>query len=193
MSVSLLKGQKMNLTKENPKLKKILVGLGWDVNQKEGGEPFDLDAEAFMTCATGECPTENEFVFYGNLEHLTGAVKHMGDNNTGQGDGDDEQIFVDLEKVPEGITMIAFTVTIYDGEKNGQNFSQISNAYIRVVNQETCEEIARFDLSEQFSTETAVVVGGLYNNCNEWSFNAIGMGFQGGLAELCEHYGIDTE
>ena len=132
MPINLTKGQKVDLTKGNPGLTKIVVGLGWDVNAFDSGAAFDLDAAAFMTNASGKCPTEKEFVFYGNLEHVSGAVKHMGDNLTGEGDGDDEQIVVDLAKVPANVERIAFTVTIYDAEARNQNFGQVSNSYIHI-------------------------------------------------------------
>ncbi len=193
MPINLTKGQKVSLTKGNPGLKKIMVGLGWDVNQFDTGADFDLDASVFLAGANGKCPTEKEFIFYGNLEHASGAVKHMGDNLTGEGDGDDEQIEVDLSLVPANIEKIAFTVTIYDAENRHQNFGQVSNAYCRIVDENTNEELIRFDLGEDFSIETAVVVGELYKHNGEWKFNAIGSGFQGGLAALCGHYGIDAE
>ena len=193
MSINLAKGQKVSLTKENPNLTKIMVGLGWDVNAFDSGYNFDLDASAFLAGANGKCPTEKEFIFYGNLAHSSGAVTHMGDNRTGDGEGDDEQIMVDLSKVPANIEKIAFTVTIYDADKRNQNFGQVSNAYIRIVDEVNDTEIVRYDLGEDFSIETAVVVGELYKNNGEWKFNAIGSGFQGGLAALCGHYGIDAE
>ena len=193
MPINLSKGQKVSLTKENPGLKNIMVGLGWDINAFDSGSDFDLDASAFLAEANGKCPSEKEFVFYGNLEHSSGSVKHMGDNLTGEGDGDDEQIQIDLSKVPENIEKIAFTVTIYDAEKRQQNFGQVSNAFIRIVDESNNTELIRFDLGEDFSIETAVVVGELYKNNGEWKFNAIGSGFQGGLAALCGHYGISAE
>lgn len=192
MPINLSKGQKVDLTKGNPGLKNIMVGLGWDVNAYDSGADFDLDAAVFMCSADGKCPTENEFVFYGNLEHTSGAVKHMGDNLTGAGDGDDEQVQIDLSKIPTNIERIAFTVTIYEAETRRQNFGQVSNAFIRIVDESTNTELIRYDLGEDFSIETAVVVGELYRNSGEWKFNAIGSGFQGGLAALCGHYGIEV-
>ena len=191
MPINLSKGQKVDLTKGNPGLKSVMVGLGWDVNAFDSGAAFDLDAAAFMLGADGKCPTEKEFVFYGNLKHLSNAVIHMGDNLTGEGDGDDEQIRVDLSKIPTNISKIAFTVTIYDAETRRQNFGQVSNAFIRIVDEATGTELIRYDLGEDFSIETAVVVGEMYKHGTEWKFNAIGSGFQGGLAALCGHYGID--
>ena len=193
MAVNLSKGQKVDLTKTNPGLSKLLVGLGWDTNKYDGGADFDLDASAFLLGASGKCPTEREFIFYGNLEHSSGSVKHMGDNLTGEGEGDDEQIMVDLSAVPTNVERIAFTVTIYDAERRRQNFGQVSNAYIRIVDEATNTELIRYDLGEDFSIETAVVVGELYKKDGDWKFNAIGSGFQGGLAALCGHYGIDAE
>jgi len=192
MPINLSKGQKVDLTKGNPGLTSIMVGLGWDVNAFDSGAAFDLDAAAFMLGENGKCPTEKEFVFYGNLKHGSEAVEHMGDNLTGEGDGDDEQIKIDLSKVPANITKIAFTVTIYDAETRRQNFGQVSNSFIRIVDNTTNQELIRYDLGEDFSIETAVVVGELYRHGGEWKFNAIGSGFQGGLAALCGHYGIDV-
>ena len=192
MPINLSKGQKVDLTKGNASLKHIMVGLGWDVNAFDSGADFDLDASAFMCGANGKCPTEKESVFYGNLEHPSGAVKHQGDNLTGEGDGDDEQIFVDLKAIPESVDKIAFTVTIYEAQERRQNFGQVSNAYIRIVDEDTNQELIRYDLGEDFSIETAIVVGELYRHNGEWKFNAIGSGFQGGLAALCGHYGIQV-
>lgn len=192
MPINLSKGQKVDLTKKNPGLKKIMVGLGWDVNAFDSGSDFDLDAAAFMLDASGKCPSDKEFVFYGNLVHSSESVKHMGDNLTGEGDGDDEQILVDLTKVPANIERIAFTVTIYEAEARHQNFGQVSNSYIRLVDETTGTEMIHYDLGEDFSIETAIVVGELYRNNGEWKFNAIGSGFQGGLAALCGHYGIQV-
>ncbi len=192
MPINLSKGQKVDLTKGNPSLKKIMVGLGWDVNEFDSGADFDLDAAAFMLDSRAKCPTEKEFVFYGNLEHNSGSVKHMGDNLTGEGEGDDEQIFVDLSMIPANIERIAFTVTIYDSDKRRQNFGQVSNAYVRIVDDATGTELIHYDLGEDFSIETAIVVGEIYKHNGDWKFNAIGSGFQGGLAALCGHYGIEV-
>ena len=193
MAINLKKGQKVDLTKGNPGLTKLMVGLGWDVNMFDSGAAFDLDASAFLVGMNGKCPTENEFVFYGNLCHDSGSVEHLGDNTTGEGDGDDEQIIVDLSLVPDNIQRIAFTVTIYDHDVRGQNFGQVANSYIRIVDEAKNEELIRYDLGEDFSIETAIVVGELYKHNGAWKFNAIGSGFQGGLAALCAHYGIDAE
>ena len=192
MPINLSKGQKVDLTKGNPGLKKIMVGLGWDVNAFDSGADFDLDAAAFLLGVNGKCPTEHEFIFYKNLEHSSGAVKHMGDNLTGEGEGDDEQILIDLTLIPSNVEKIAFTVTIYDSDARRQNFGQVSNSFIRIVDETTGQELIRYDLGEDFSIETAVVVGELYRHGGEWKFNAIGSGFQGGLAALCGHYGIEV-
>ena len=192
MPINLSKGQKISLTKGNPSLKKIMVGLGWDVNEFDSGYDFDLDASAFLCGANGKCTCDQDFIFYGNLEHPSGAVVHQGDNLTGAGEGDDEQIMVDLSLVPANIEKIAFTVTIYEAERRRQNFGQVSNSFIRIVNMDNDQEIIHFDLGEDFSIETAMVVGELYKYNGEWKFNAIGSGYQGGLAALCASYGIQV-
>lgn len=192
MAVSLSKGQKVDLTKGNPGLSKIIVGLGWDTNKYDGRADFDLDAAAFLLAANGKVASDSDFVFYGNLKHSSGGVEHMGDNLTGEGDGDDEQIKVNLAAVPASVDKIGFTVTIYEAESRKQNFGQVSNAYIRIVDETSNAELIRYDLGEDFSVETAVVVGELYRNNGEWKFNAIGSGFQGGLKALCQNYGVNV-
>lgn len=191
MAINLSKGQKVELTKCNPSLKKLLVGLGWDVNQFDGAD-FDLDASAFLLGENGKVLNDQDFVFYGNLAHNSNSVKHLGDNLTGEGDGDDEQLTIDLSLVPQNISRIAFSVTIYDSEGRKQNFGQVSNAYIRVVDEMTNNEVIRYDLGEDFSIETAIVVGELYRHNGEWKFNAIGSGFSGGLSALCGNYGVEV-
>ena len=151
MPVNLLKGQKVDLTKNNPSLTKLIVGLGWDTNKYDGGADFDLDASAFLCGENGKVLTDSDFVFYSNLKHSSGAVEHTGDNLTGEGEGDDEVIKVDLSKIPENISKIAFTVTIYDAEARRQNFGQVSNAYIHIIDQATGTELIRYDLGEDFS------------------------------------------
>ena len=193
MPISLKKGQKVNLTKDNPGLTKVVVGLGWDVNAFDTGEAFDLDAAAFLLTDTGKVSGSSDFVFYGNLMHPSQSVQHLGDNLTGEGDGDDEQVKIDLSKVPANISKIAFTATIYDADVRNQNFGQVSNAYIRIVDEANNQELIRYDLCEDFSIETAVVVGELYRHENEWKFNAIGSGYQGGLAALCNSFGVEVE
>ena len=192
MAISLQKGQKVDLTKGNPGLKKLLIGLGWDVNKYDGGSDFDLDAAAFLLGANGKVNSDEDFVFYNNLKHKSGAVQHMGDNLTGEGEGDDEEIKIDLEKVPANVEKIDFTVTIYDADARKQKFGQVSNAYIRVVDEVTGKEVIRYDLGEDFSVETAVVVGEIYRNRGEWKFNAIGAGWSGGLAALGKNYGVNV-
>lgn len=192
MAVSLTKGQKVDLTKGNPGLSKLLIGLGWDVNRYDGGSAFDLDAAAFLLDGSGKVSSDADFVFYGNLRHASGGVEHMGDNLTGEGEGDDEQIKVDLASVPASVEKIDFTVTIYEAEERRQNFGQVSNAFIRVVDESSGTELIRYDLGEDFSIETAVVVGELYRHSGEWKFNAIGSGFQGGLKALCQNYGVNV-
>ncbi len=192
MPISLQKGQKVDLTKGNPGLSKLMIGLGWDTNKYDGGSDFDLDAAAFMLGENGKVTSQGDFVFYGNKEHESGSVTHMGDNLTGEGEGDDEQVKIDLTKVPASVQKITFTVTIYDAETRRQNFGQVSNAFIRVVDEAKGQELIRYDLGEDFSIETAVVVGELYRNGSEWKFNAVGSGFSGGLAALCANFGIDV-
>lgn len=192
MAVNLSKGQKVDLTKGNPGLSALLVGLGWQTNRYDGGFDFDLDAAAFLLGANGKVPSDQEFVFYHNLKHVSGGVEHKGDNLIGgTGAKDDEQILVDLKKVPANIEKIAFTVTIYDADVRKQNFGQVNNAYIRIVDSANNKELIRYDLGEDFSIETAVVVGELYRHAGEWKFNAIGSGFQGGLRALGLHFGVN--
>jgi len=195
MAVSLQKGQKVDLTKGNPGLSKIIVGLGWQTQKYDGGYNFDLDAAAFLLGANGKVPTDADFIFYGNLLHSSNAVEHKGDNIIGTSDGknDAEQIVIDLSLVPSNIQKIAFTVTIYDADIRRQNFGQVSEAYIRIMDAVTNTELIKFDLGEDFSIETAVVVGELYRNNGEWKFNAIGSGFAGGLRALCLNYGVNVE
>lgn len=195
MPVNLTKGGKVSLAKAASDsgvsgLSKIVVGLGWDVNRYDGGKDFDLDSSAFMLADGGRVRTESDFVFYGNKD--AAGVHHNGDNRTGQGDGDDESVEIDLAAVPADVMKIAFTVTIHEAEQRRQNFGMVENAYIRVYDAVTGTELIRYDLCEDFSIETAVVVGELYKHDNEWKFNAIGSGFQGGLAALCANFGVET-
>jgi len=192
MPVNLTKGQKVSLTKGNPGLKNVVVGIGWDVNAFDTGGDFDLDASAFLLGDNGKVTCQEDFIFYGNQKHPSGAVIHQGDNLTGAGDGDDEQIKIDLSLVPENITRIAFAVTIYDAENRHQNFGQVSNSFIRIFNEANGEELLRYDLGEDFSIETASIFGELYKNNGEWKFNAIGSGYQGGLAAICGSYGVEV-
>lgn len=190
MVVSLSKGQKVDLTKTNPGLTKVSVGLGWDTNKYDGGNEFDLDASVFLLDATGKVGTQEDFIFYNNPNGANGAVVHSGDNLTGAGDGDDEVVNIDLSSVPANVEKITFTVTIHDAEARGQNFGMVSNAFIRVF--DTNSEIIRYDLGEDFSIETALVVGELYRHNGEWKFSAIGSGYQGGLAALCKDFGLQV-
>lgn len=192
MAVSLQKGQKVDLTKTNPGLTKVVIGLGWDTNKYDGGSAFDLDAAAFLLGESGKVSSDSDFVFYNNLKHPSSSVIHLGDNLTGAGDGDDEQIKVDLGLVPTNVSKIDFTVTINDATERRQNFGQVSNAFIRIFDESTGTELIRYDLGEDFSIETAVIVGELYRHGNEWKFNAIGSGFNGGLAALCNNFGISV-
>ncbi len=192
MAISLQKGQKVDLTKGNAGLTKIFIGLGWDTNRYDGGKDFDLDASAFLTGENGKVYSDSDFVFYGNLKHTSESVEHTGDNLTGEGEGDDEVINVDLSKIPSNIAKIAFTVTIHEADLRGQNFGMVSNAFIRVVNANDNMELIRYDLGEDYSIETAVVVSELYRHGTEWKFNAIGSGFAGGLKALCLNFGINV-
>lgn len=190
MAISLKKGQKVDLTKSNPGLSKILIGLGWDTNKYDGGSDFDLDSSVFLLGADSKVTDGGDFIFFNNLKHASGSVEHLGDNLTGAGDGDDEEIKIDLSKVPANIEKIAFTVTIYEADARKQNFGQVENAFIRVFDEQNGKELIRYDLDEDFSIETAVIVGELYRNKGEWKLNAVGSGFEGGLAALGNHFGI---
>ncbi|UOG91113.1 MAG: TerD family protein [Candidatus Thiothrix sulfatifontis] len=189
MALSLQKGGNLSLSKTDPSLTKILIGLGWDERSTDGAG-FDLDASAFLLTASGKVRGDADFIFYNQLKSTDGSVEHTGDNRTGQGDGDDESMRVDLSKVPADITKVAFTVTIHDAEARRQNFGQVANAFIRVVNDVTGTEIVRYDLAEDYSTETAMVFGELYRNNEEWKFRAVGQGYAGGLKAMCDQYGI---
>lgn len=189
MAISLTKGGNVNLSKEAPGISKTTIGLGWNPRVTDG-QAFDLDAIAFLVGENGKVRTDTDFIFFNNLKSADGSVAHNGDNRTGEGDGDDETLSVDLSKVPADVSKVVFCVTIYDGTTRNQNFGQVSNAYIRVVNDAGGSEIARFDLSEDSSTETAMVFGELYKNGSEWKFRAIGQGFAGGLGPLAASYGV---
>ncbi len=190
MSINLQKGQKIDLTKSNPGLSKVIVGLGWDVNKYDGGQDFDLDASAFLLNAQGKASSDKDFIYFNNLQGGNGSVVHTGDNLTGVGDGDDEQIKVDLKSVPAEIEKVSFAITIYDAETRRQNFGQVSNAYVRILKEASGEELIRYDLGEDFSVETAIIVGELYRNSGEWKFNAVGSGYQNGLAGLVKDVGL---
>lgn len=192
LGINLAKGQRIDLTKTNPGLTKVVVGLGWDTNRYHGGNEFDLDASAFLTDSEGRVNKEEDFIFYNQLIHPSGAVEHTGDNRTGEGEGDDEQVKIDFSKVPSHINRIAITVTIHDAEARNQNFGQVSNAFVRLVDEENDREVLRFDLGEDFSVETAVVFCELYRHNGDWKFNAVGSGFAGGLAALCRNFGLEV-
>ncbi len=190
--ISLAKGQKVDLTKTNPGLTKVVVGLGWDVNKYDGGQDFDLDASVFLLDANGKVSGGQDFVFYNNTTGANGAVVHSGDNLTGDGDGDDETVNIAIKDIPANIEKISFAVTIHDADARNQNFGMVSNAFIRIVNEATNSELIRYDLGEDFSIETAVVVGELYRHNGEWKFSAVGSGYQGGLAALCSDFGLQV-
>ncbi|WP_020561138.1 TerD family protein [Thiofilum flexile] len=189
MALSLQKGGNLSLSKTDPSLTKIIVGLGWDERSTDGSG-FDLDASAFLLTASGKVRGDADFIFYNQLKSVDGSVEHTGDNRSGQGDGDDEAVKVDLSKVPAEIQKIAFTVTIHDAEARKQNFGQVANAFIRIVNEQTGTEIVRYDLAEDYSTETAMVFGELYRHNAEWKFRAVGQGYSGGLKAMCDQFGI---
>ncbi len=191
MSISLNKGGNLSLSKTDPNLKNISVGLGWDVRPTDGTD-FDLDASAFMLTESGKVRSDSDFIFYNQLRSTCGSVEHTGDNRTGAGDGDDEVIIVLLDKVPADIQRISFTVTIHDAEARKQNFGQVSHAFVRIVNKDTQQEVARYDLSEDASIETAMIFGDIYKHNGEWKFRAVGQGYAGGLAALARQYGINV-
>ena len=189
MALSLSKGGNLSLTKEAPGMTKVLVGLGWDARSTDG-QDFDLDASAFLLKADGKVRADSDFIFYNQLKSTDGSVEHTGDNRTGEGDGDDEAIKIDLSKVPADVDKIAFTVTIHEADARRQNFGQVRNAFIRLVNQDNNNEVVRYDLAEDASTETAMIFAELYRNGAEWKFRAVGQGFNGGLKPLAESFGL---
>lgn len=191
MAVSLQKGGRVSLDKEAPGLKNIHVGLGWDARVTDG-QAFDLDASAFLVDASGKVLSDQSFVFYGNLKAADGSVEHTGDNLTGAGDGDDEVLYVYLDKLPATVAKVVFAVTIHEADARRQNFGMVQNAFIRLLNKDNNAEVLRFDLGEDFSTETAVVFGEIYRHGNDWKFNAIGQGYAGGLRTLAMQYGVNV-
>ncbi|MFJ3584225.1 TerD family protein [Streptomyces sp. NPDC090127] len=191
MGVSLSKGGNVSLTKEAPGLTAVTVGLGWDVRTTTGTD-FDLDASAILVSAEGKVRNDQDFVFFNNLKSADGSVEHTGDNLTGEGEGDDEQVKVSLATVPADVSKIVFPVSIYDAENRQQSFGQVRNAFIRVVNQAGGAEIARYDLSEDASTETAMVFGELYRNGDEWKFRAVGQGYASGLRGIAADFGVNV-
>jgi len=188
MSINLNKGGRVNLSKEAPNLRKIKMGLGWDVNRSDTGGQFDLDSSIFLIGKSGKTNSDSDFVFYNNLQSTDRSVRHTGDNLTGDGDGDDEQILVDLSRISSEIQEIIFVVTIHEAESRRQNFGQISNALIRLVNEENNSEILRYELDEDYSTETAIEFGKLYRKDNSWRFQAVGTGYNAGLQSFVDKY-----
>jgi tellurium resistance protein TerD len=191
MSVSLSKGGNVSLTKEAPGLTAVNVGLGWDVRSTSGAD-FDLDASALMVDTTGKILSDQHFVFFNNLTSPDGSLQHTGDNRTGEGEGDDELLTVNLVAVPADVDRIVFTASIYDADTRGQSFGQVRNAFIRVVNQANNAEITRYDLSEDASTETAMIFGEVYRNSGEWKFRAVGQGYSTGLAGIARDFGVNV-
>lgn len=189
MSVSLSKGGNVSLTKEAPGLTAVTVGLGWDARSTDGAD-FDLDASAIMCGAGDRVVSDQHFIFFNNLTSPDGSVEHTGDNLTGEGDGDDEAISVNLASVPATCEKIVFPVSIYDAESRSQSFGQVRNAFIRVVDQASGAELARYDLSEDASTETAMVFGELYRHGTDWKFRAVGQGWESGLTGIARDYGV---
>ena len=190
MSVHLNKGGRVSLSKEAPGLKKIKIGLGWDTNATDTGADFDLDASLFMLGSDNKVTEDSDFIFYNNSKSKDGSVVHEGDNLTGEGDGDDEVIRIDLSKVNAKYTSLAIVVTIHEAESRGQNFGQVSNAFIRIVNEADGKELAKFELDEDYSSETAILFGTLYRKNGEWRFKAEGSGFNNGLKGFCDKYGV---
>ncbi len=192
MAISLQKGGNISLTKTSPDLKNVLIGLGWDA-RSTSGDDFDLDASIFMVGANGKVRSDAEFIFYGQLRSACGSVEHTGDNRTGDADGDDEAIKVLLDKVPAEITRLVVAVTIHDADIRRQNFGMVHNAYIRVVNSDNDAELARFDLTEDASVETAMIFGEVYRHNGEWKLRAVGQGYAGGLHALAVSHGVNVQ
>lgn len=190
MAISLSKGGNVSLSKEDPGLDEIMVGLGWDARSTDG-QDFDLDASAFLLKADGKVPSDTHFCFYNNMNVAGGAVVHQGDNRTGAGDGDDEQVKITLSKLPPEIDKVAIVVTIHEGEQRRQSFGQVQNAFIRLVNEKTGKEVVRYDLSEDASVETAMILGEVYRHGSEFKFRAVGQGYKGGLGPLAINYGVN--
>lgn len=192
MAVSLSKGANISLSKINPGLKNIIIGLGWDARRTDGHD-FDLDASLFLIGGNNKVRSDDDFIFYNHLISSCGSIEHTGDNRTGDGDGDDEQIKVFLEKIPASICRLLIAVTIHDSILRKQNFGLVSDAFIRVVNLDNDLEIVRFDLSDDFSTETALIFGEIYKYKGEWKFKAVGQGYTGGLEAMCKQFGVNIE
>ncbi len=191
MAVSLKKGENVSLSKTDPNLKNILIGLGWDTRVSDGAD-FDLDASLFMVCENGKVQNDDWFIFYNQLLSPCQSVEHTGDNRTGDGDGDDEAIKVALDKVPAQVSRLVIAVTIHEAEARKQNFGMVLDAFVRLVNSDSDQEVLRFDLSEDYSTETAMVFGEIYRRGSEWKFRAVGQGYAGGLYTLCMQHGVNV-
>ena len=191
MAISLQKGGNVNLSKEAPGMKKMLVGLGWNLRATDG-DAFDLDGSVFLLGASGKVRSDADFVFYNQNKSSDGSVVHSGDNRTGEGEGDDESVTIELDKVPADVEKIAVCVTIHDGETKRQNFGMVSNAYVRCVDATPNVEVARYDLSEDASVETAMIFGEIYRHNGEWKFKAIGQGFKGGLGPMATNFGVNV-
>jgi tellurium resistance protein TerD len=190
MGISLSKGGNVSLSKTDPGLKNVIVGLGWDARPTDGAD-FDLDASAFMVKEDGKVRSDSDFIFYNQTKSACSSVEHTGDNRTGAGEGDDEAVIVLLDKVPADVHRVVFCVTIHDADTRKQNFGQVNHAYVRVVNKDSNNEVARYDLSEDASIETAMIFGEIYRHSGEWKFKAVGQGYAGGLAALARQYGIN--
>lgn len=191
MAISLQKGGNVNLSKEAPGLKKIIIGLGWEPRATDGSA-FDLDGSGFLLKTDGKVRSDADFIFYNNLKSACGSIMHGGDNKTGGGEGDDERVTIELDKVPADLDRITLAVTIHEADERKQNFGMVGKAYIRCLNAEGEKEIARYDLSEDGSTETAMIFGEVYRAGAEWKFKAIGQGFKGGLGPLARSFGVNA-
>ena len=191
MALSLNKGGNVNLSKEAPNLENVLVGLGWDARATDG-QDFDLDASLFMVRDDGKVPNDAYFIFYNQPKSPEGALEHTGDNRTGDGEGDDESVHVTLSRVPAEVQRLVIVVTIHDADARRQNFGQVSNAFVRIVNRDNHQEVVRFDLSEDYSTETAMIFGEIYRHSGDWKFRAIGQGYAGGLRALALQHGVNV-
>jgi tellurium resistance protein TerD len=190
MALSLQKGGNLSLSKTDPTLNNVIIGLGWDARPTDGKD-FDLDASAFMLGNDGKVRSDADFIFYNQLRSVCGSVEHQGDNLTGVGEGDDETLVLQLNKIPTDVQRVAFVVTIHEAEVRKQNFGQVSNAFMRVINKDSGVEVARYDLTEDASIETAMIFGEIYRHNGEWKFKAVGQGYAGGLGALARQYGIN--
>lgn len=192
MAISLRKGRNLNLSKTDPSLRHLRLGLGWNANADKDAD-FDLDASVFMLTSDGKVRSDGDFIFYGQLRSSCGGVEHTGDNRTGLGDGDDERLNIQLDKIPQAITRLVVAVTIHEAEARGQNFGKVEDAFIRLVNLDTGTELARFDLTEDYSSQTALIFGELYRAGDDWKFKAVGQGFTGDLRALALLHGVDVQ